>query len=59
MIYLPHTAGDPYKEEMEECVQLIMSELKRRGFGNHHTLAYQSRVGPAEWLKPYTDDSIK
>eukprot|EP01025_Chloroclados_australasicus_P039311 TRINITY_DN4062_c0_g4_i1.p1 TRINITY_DN4062_c0_g4~~TRINITY_DN4062_c0_g4_i1.p1 ORF type:complete len:477 (-),score=39.53 TRINITY_DN4062_c0_g4_i1:265-1695(-) len=52
-------AGDPYKEEMEECIQLIMKELQRRGIQNHHTLAYQSRVGPVEWLKPYTDDSIK
>lgn len=52
-------AGDPYKEEMEECVALIMNELRRRGVLNHHTLAYQSRVGPAEWLKPYTDDSIR
>lgn len=24
-------AGDPYKEEMEECVALIMAELRRRG----------------------------
>lgn len=24
-------AGDPYKEEMEECVALIMAELQRRG----------------------------
>lgn len=24
-------AGDPYKEEMEECVALIMNELRRRG----------------------------
>jgi ferrochelatase len=24
-------AGDPYKEEMEECVALIMNELQRRG----------------------------
>eukprot|EP00195_Chlamydomonas_chlamydogama_P010576 CAMPEP_0202902352 /NCGR_PEP_ID=MMETSP1392-20130828/16804_1 /ASSEMBLY_ACC=CAM_ASM_000868 /TAXON_ID=225041 /ORGANISM="Chlamydomonas chlamydogama, Strain SAG 11-48b" /LENGTH=441 /DNA_ID=CAMNT_0049589101 /DNA_START=343 /DNA_END=1668 /DNA_ORIENTATION=+ len=52
-------AGDPYKEEMEECVNLIMTEFKQRGYSNHHTLAYQSRVGPAEWLKPYTDDSIR
>jgi ferrochelatase len=51
--------GDPYKEEMEECVRLIMDEVQRRGYNNHHTLAYQSRVGPVEWLKPYTDDSIK
>jgi ferrochelatase len=52
-------AGDPYKEEMEECIDLIMAEVKRRGYQNHHTLAYQSRVGPVEWLKPYTDDSIR
>lgn len=52
-------AGDPYKEEMEECVQLIMDEVKRRGHPNHHVLAYQSRVGPVEWLKPYTDDTIR
>jgi ferrochelatase len=52
-------AGDPYKEEMEECVALIMNELQRRGRANEHTLAYQSRVGPVEWLQPYTDDSIR
>jgi hypothetical protein len=44
---------------MEECIQLIMAEVQRRGYSNHHTLAYQSRVGPVEWLKPYTDDSIR
>lgn len=48
-------AGDPYKDQMEECIHLIMKELKSRGILNQHTLAYQSRVGPVEWLKPYTD----
>ncbi|MCO5604623.1 hypothetical protein L7F22_058792 [Adiantum nelumboides] len=52
-------AGDPYKEEMEECVRLVMAELKKRGVNNKYVLAYQSRVGPVEWLKPYTDDTIK
>ena len=53
-------AGDPYKEEMEETVDLIVDELARRGIKyNGHTLAYQSRVGPVEWLEPYTDDSIR
>lgn len=51
--------GDPYKEEMEHCVSLIMEELRRRGIQNTYTLAYQSRVGPVEWLRPYTDDSIR
>jgi hypothetical protein len=36
-----------------------MKEMKRRGLKNHHTLAYQSRVGPVEWLQPYTDDTIR
>ena len=52
-------AGDPYKEEMEECIQLIMKELRDRGVPNSFQLAYQSRVGPVEWLKPYTDDTIR
>eukprot|EP00891_Asterochloris_glomerata_P006056 jgi/Astpho2/6056/Aster-04006 len=52
-------AGDPYKEEMEQCVQLIMGELQRRGVDNEHVLAYQSRVGPVKWLQPYTDDTIR
>uniref|UniRef100_A0A7I4D2S5 Ferrochelatase n=1 Tax=Physcomitrium patens TaxID=3218 RepID=A0A7I4D2S5_PHYPA len=52
-------AGDPYKAEMEECVELIMAAVKARGIRCPHTLAYQSRVGPVEWLKPYTDDTIK
>ncbi|XP_068647917.1 ferrochelatase-2, chloroplastic-like isoform X2 [Aristolochia californica] len=51
-------AGDPYKAEMEECVDLIMEELEKRKITNAYTLAYQSRVGPVEWLKPYTDDTI-
>lgn len=52
-------AGDPYKEEIEECVKLIMGEVNSRGSANHHTLAYQSRVGPVEWLQPYTDTTIR
>eukprot|EP00249_Psilotum_nudum_P025021 c29351_g1_i2 orf=379-2025(+) len=60
---VPHSyveeAGDPYKDEMERCVKLIMNELRLGKVNNKHTLAYQSRVGPVEWLKPYTDDTIR
>ncbi|MEB3213055.1 MAG: ferrochelatase [Leptolyngbyaceae bacterium] len=49
-------AGDPYQREIEECVELIMRTLNR---SNDYTLAYQSRVGPVEWLKPYTEDAIE
>jgi ferrochelatase len=49
-------AGDPYQQEIENCTALIMQALNRP---NPHVLAYQSRVGPVEWLKPYTEDVIK
>jgi len=53
-------AGDPYREEMEQCVNLIMRELQgRHGLSNAHELAYQSRVGPVEWLQPYTDERLQ
>ena len=49
-------AGDPYQQEIEDCTSLIMQTLNRP---NPYTLAYQSRVGPVEWLQPYTEDAIK
>ncbi len=51
---------DPYQIEVENGVDLIMQCL-RRDFQryNAHTLAYQSRVGPVEWLKPYTESAIR
>ncbi|GAB4837121.1 hypothetical protein Ancab_002032 [Ancistrocladus abbreviatus] len=51
-------AGDPYRDQMEDCIFLIMKQLKARGVNNDHTLAYQSRVGPVQWLKPYTDEVL-
>ena len=49
-------AGDPYQQQIEECTHLIMQTLNRP---NSYTLAYQSKVGPVEWLKPYTDDALE
>ncbi|MBE9130142.1 MULTISPECIES: ferrochelatase [unclassified Coleofasciculus] len=49
-------AGDPYQQEIEDCVNLIVQTLNRP---NAHSLAYQSRVGPVEWLQPYTEDSLQ
>lgn len=48
--------GDPYQREIEHCTDLIMKALDRP---NDYTLAYQSRVGPIEWLQPYTEDAIE
>ncbi|MCT0219738.1 ferrochelatase [Synechococcus sp. CS-1329] len=52
-------AGDPYQQEIEACSILVMAKLEELlGHGNPYTLAYQSRVGPVEWLKPYTDEAL-
>jgi ferrochelatase len=51
--------GDPYQIEMENCVDLVMEHLRRHHqVYNAHTLAYQSRVGPVQWLQPYTEEAI-
>jgi ferrochelatase len=53
-------AGDPYQTEIEACAALIMRRLERElGHPNPHTLAYQSRVGPVEWLRPYTEEALE
>ncbi|MEO0947430.1 MAG: ferrochelatase [Cyanobacteria bacterium J06641_5] len=49
-------AGDPYQQEIEDCTRSILKVLNRP---NSHTLAYQSRVGPIEWLQPYTEDALE
>ncbi len=52
-------AGDPYQKEIEACAALVMARLAELlGHANPYTLAYQSRVGPVEWLKPYTDEAL-
>ncbi|CAN1778911.1 Ferrochelatase-2, chloroplastic, partial [Linum perenne] len=48
-------AGDPYRDQMEDCIYLIMQELKASSL---YVLPCQSRVGPVQWLKPYTDEVL-
>jgi len=45
--------GDSYEKEIEAHIEILKSILKYRGldFRNIH-LAYQSRLGPVEWLNP-------
>ncbi len=47
--------GDPYKEQTEKTVSLVMEEFK----GVPYTLAYQSKVGFTKWLEPATYEVIK
>jgi len=49
-------AGDPYQSQIEACVDKIAAELDSELVQVH--LSYQSRVGPIEWLRPYTDDVL-
>jgi len=48
-------AGDPYQAQMEECVDLVARRLPEDVTVH---LSYQSRVGPVEWLRPYTEETI-
>ena len=48
--------GDPYQEQTEETVRLILKELKWEGAWS---LSYQSKVGPVKWLEPATDTLLE
>jgi ferrochelatase len=47
--------GDPYQKEIEASVRAIQ---ERAGGKSPWTLAYQSKLGPVEWLGPATLDVI-
>ncbi|MBI3819810.1 MAG: ferrochelatase [Planctomycetes bacterium] len=47
--------GDPYQKRILATVAGLVRLL---GVADRHTLAYQSRVGPEEWLKPDTSAEI-
>jgi ferrochelatase len=51
--------GDPYQKQTEATVSFVMSRLRLLGYRNDHSLAYQSKVGPIEWLEPATDQTIR
>ena len=49
--------GDPYHCLCQKTGRLLAEAL---GLGeNDWTLSFQSRVGREEWLKPYTDETVK
>ena len=51
-------AGDPYKAQIVDCVERIKELLPKEEDGVKVHLSFQSRVGPVEWLRPYTDDVL-
>lgn len=48
--------GDPYERQCRETARRLAEALQLRD-GEWH-LAYQSRVGGARWLEPYTDEVL-
>jgi ferrochelatase len=47
--------GDPYPSEVEASMRAI---LERLGWKGPSTLAYQSKLGPVEWLGPPTSEVL-
>ncbi len=52
--------GDRYCEQIEAQVTYLKKRLKEEGldFADIH-LAYQSRVGPMAWTRPYLDEKLQ
>ena len=52
--------GDPYQDHILKNVECAKEELKKQGIKFKNILvAYQSRLGPIEWIKPYMDVTLK
>jgi ferrochelatase len=47
--------GDPYEEECKRSVAAVMKGFP--GLASH--LAFQSKFGRGEWLRPYTDEACR
>ena len=50
-------AGDPYPAQAEATTRLVAARLGLAAGDWSH--CYQSRFGRAEWLQPYTEDTLK
>ena len=50
-------AGDPYAHQVERTAAAIRGHMRHTTID--HLVCYQSRVGPLEWIQPYTEDEIK
>lgn len=48
--------GDPYPEQIKKTMACVM---ETRDYSHEYHLCFQSKVGPAKWLKPSTDEMIR
>ncbi|MEJ2692721.1 MAG: ferrochelatase [Candidatus Thiodiazotropha sp.] len=52
-----HEAGDPYPDQ---CHATARGVVERLGLGTDQWMvSFQSRFGAQEWMKPYTDETLK
>jgi ferrochelatase len=49
-------SGDPYPGEVRATVEAVAAEMGLAP--GRWSLSFQSRVGPLEWLRPYTEEEI-
>lgn len=53
-------AGDVYQKHIEKHIGILSKMLEDEGMNfNEIHLAYQSKVGPMEWLKPSLEDKLR
>ncbi len=50
------TSGDPYADECRQTAALLAEQLALSD--DQWLLTYQSRLGPTQWLQPYTDATV-
>jgi len=50
-------SGDPYQVQVEQTASAVAAALKDEELDS--VVCYQSRVGPLEWIRPYTVDEIR
>jgi ferrochelatase len=54
--------GDPYQSQVERSAAAILAALAKRDrawASLERVVCFQSRVGPLEWLRPYTEDELR
>lgn len=49
-------SGDPYQWQIEQTAAAVVEEIGVSSLD--WVVCYQSRVGPLEWLSPYTEDEL-
>jgi ferrochelatase len=50
--------GDPYQSQIEKTAAAVMAALKPAHPLLEWRVCYQSRVGPLQWITPFTDQEI-